>query len=381
MQDIWRDQLLTLPAEQLIGLRQSGLTPEAMTQALRVLDGEPHPCVLSERDDFEPNEPLAGQLSVWMERCWERFVLLWQRDSETLETCFRNTAAQWKAQGCRDTKPYSGKPRTDRCAVLNRWIADQNGVPSMAAIRAQKSLLRDYFHPGCWCSAARRCGESDPSLAAAELQQSIAALWDGPSERVWRFVLNRALRDVDARRARRGVISFPGLLAALDPGEEDAPWLAPLRCRYRAVMVDEFQDTDPLQWRLLRRTFADQQQHLLLLVGDPKQAIYRFRGGDLATYLQARRQADRIDALQENFRTTPSLMHALNDLMQPGLVRSELSVPLVEPRSSTQAPPRGGRCSCFIGQGRLRSPRRHWPRSFHCAWPMQSSGCCGNGTT
>ena len=137
------------------------------------------------------------------------------------------------------------------------------------------------------------------------------------------------------------MISFPGLLAALDPGEEDAPWLEPLRCRYRAVLVDEFQDTDPLQWRLLRRTFAEQKGHLLLLVGDPKQAIYRFRGGDLATYLQARRQADRIDALQENFRTTPSLMHALNDLMQPGLVRSELPVPAVEPRSSAQAPPHG----------------------------------------
>ena len=341
VQDIWRDQLLTLPANQLIGLRQSGLTPEAMTQALRVLDGEPHPCVHSERDDFDSDAPLAGQLKAWMERCWERFLLLWQRDGETLESCFRSSAAQWKAQGCRDTKPYSGRPRTDRCAVLNRWIADQNGVPSMAAIRAQKSLLRDYFHPGCWCSAARRCGESDPSLAAAELQQSIAALWDGPSERVWRFVLNRALRELDARRTRRGVISFPGLLAALDPGEEDAPWLEPLRCRYRAVLVDEFQDTDPLQWRLLRRTFAEQKGHLLLLVGDPKQAIYRFRGGDLATYLQARRQADRIDALQENFRTTPSLMHALNDLMQPGLVRSELPVPAVEPRSSAQAPPHG----------------------------------------
>ena len=138
------------------------------------------------------------------------------------------------------------------------------------------------------------------------------------------------------------MISFPGLLAALDPGEEDAPWLEPLRCRYRAVLVDEFQDTDPLQWRLLRRTFAEQKGHLLLLVGDPKQAIYRFRGGDLATYLQARRQADRIDALQENFRTTPSLMHALNDLMQPGLVRSELPVPAVEP-GSAQAPHMGVR--------------------------------------
>ena len=341
VQDIWRDQLLTLPADQLIGLRQSGLSPEAMVQALRVLDGEPHPCVLAERDDFDPDEPLAAQLQLWMGRCWERFLILWKRDGESLETRFRSSAAQWKAQGCRDTKPYSGKPRTDRCALLDRWIADQNGIPSLTAIRAQKGLLRDYFHPGCWCSTARRCGESDPSLAAAELQQVMAALWDGPPERVWRFVLNRALRELAARRTRRGVISFPGLLAALDPGEEDAPWLEPLRCRYRAVMVDEFQDTDPLQWRLLRRTFAERGNHLLLLVGDPKQAIYRFRGGDLDTYLQARRQADRIDALQENFRTTPTLMRALNDLMRPGLVRSELPVPAVEPRGSAQAPPRG----------------------------------------
>ena len=99
VQDIWRDQLLTLPADQLIGLRQSGLSPEAMVQALRVLDGEPHPCVLAERDDFDPDEPLAAQLQLWMGRCWERFLLLWQRDGDTLETRFRSSAASVEGPG------------------------------------------------------------------------------------------------------------------------------------------------------------------------------------------------------------------------------------------------------------------------------------------
>ena len=49
------------------------------------------------------------------------------------------------------------------------------------------------------------------------------------------------------------VITFGGLLAAADPGDGDVAWLAPLQQRYRAVMVDEFQDTDPVQWRLLQR--------------------------------------------------------------------------------------------------------------------------------
>ena len=74
------------------------------------------------------------------------------------------------------------------------------------------------------------------------------------------------------------------------------------------------------------------------LWGDPKQAIYRFRGGDLATYLSARSRVDRIDVLEDNFRTTATLMEGLNRFMKPGLVRSGLPVPEVRACGKAEAP-------------------------------------------
>ncbi|HGY5536564.1 MAG TPA: 3'-5' exonuclease, partial [Prochlorococcus sp.] len=70
-----------------------------------------------------------------------------------------------------------------------------------------------------------------------------------------------------------------------------------------------------------------------LMVGDPKQAIYRFRGGDLNTYLDARSKVDRIDALLDNFRTTTQLLDGLSQLMAPGLRRSNLGSPPLTARS------------------------------------------------
>ena len=142
----------------------------------------------------------------------------------------------------------------------------------------KQSLLGDYFHPGCFSKTARRCSELNPNLPQPTLQKAIAALWDGPAEQVWRHALTHGLHTLAARRAQQGVISFSGLLDALDPKATDADpqrWLAPIQQRYRVALIDEFQDTNPLQWRLLQACFAT-PDHLLLMVGDPKQAIYRF---------------------------------------------------------------------------------------------------------
>jgi exodeoxyribonuclease V beta subunit len=56
------------------------------------------------------------------------------------------------------------------------------------------------------------------------------------------------------------------------------------------VLVDEFQDTDPIQWRIVQRAFGDGDT-TLVLIGDPKQAIYAFRGADVFAYLEAARRA------------------------------------------------------------------------------------------
>jgi exodeoxyribonuclease V beta subunit len=79
--------------------------------------------------------------------------------------------------------------------------------------------------------------------------------------------------------------------------------------------VDEFQDTDPLQYRIFSSLFS-QPPHLLAMIGDPKQAIYGFRGADLHSYLQAVERADDKTTLTRNWRSTPGLVKAVNTVFE-----------------------------------------------------------------
>lgn len=85
-----------------------------------------------------------------------------------------------------------------------------------------------------------------------------------------------------------------------------------LRSRYRVVMVDEFQDTDPVQWEILRRAFHGHAT--LVLIGDPKQAVYAFRGADVFSYLEAREQAGTVATLATNWRSDDALVRAFGAL-------------------------------------------------------------------
>ena len=86
-----------------------------------------------------------------------------------------------------------------------------------------------------------------------------------------------------------------------------------LRQRYPAALIDEFQDTDPLQYAIFRRIYGD-GGNALFLVGDPKQAIYSFRGADLHTYLRARERCRQVHTLDQNQRSVAGLVTALNTL-------------------------------------------------------------------
>src|SRR5215472_2195673 len=98
---------------------------------------------------------------------------------------------------------------------------------------------------------------------------------------------------------------------------------AALRERFRFALVDEFQDTDDLQWRVFRRIFVEGGgDNRLFLIGDPKQAIYAFRDADVFTYLDARREmTDKHEAavvpLTRNFRSTQPMLEAINLIFAP----------------------------------------------------------------
>jgi len=101
-------------------------------------------------------------------------------------------------------------------------------------------------------------------------------------------------------------------------GEHRLALVRQLRQQYRIALVDEFQDTDDRQWSIFHTVFGASPEvealgaaPALFLIGDPKQAIYGFRGGDIHTYLQARRLADKAPALAHNFRSRPAVLRAL----------------------------------------------------------------------
>src|SRR5690606_32466391 len=96
--------------------------------------------------------------------------------------------------------------------------------------------------------------------------------------------------------------------------------VARLRAQYAVALVDEFQDTDARQWRIFDHVFGAASATLhgqapaLFVIGDPKQAIYGFRGGDVETYLAARATAEDAPPLSSNFRSRPSVLRAVSAL-------------------------------------------------------------------
>ena len=96
-------------------------------------------------------------------------------------------------------------------------------------------------------------------------------------------------------------------------GESGEVAAARLRARYRVVLVDEFQDTDPVQWEIMRTAFGDGEV-TLVLIGDPKQAIYAFRGADVYAYIEAARTAGTEATLTVNRRSDQGLIDAYDAL-------------------------------------------------------------------
>lgn len=111
------------------------------------------------------------------------------------------------------------------------------------------------------------------------------------------------------------VLSFDELISRLAEAlsGERAAWLQQtLRQRFKAALIDEFQDTDQQQWHIFSTLFGGGGEAYLYLIGDPKQAIYKFRGADIFSYFDAQQQAQRHYTLGKNWRSQPLLVEAVN---------------------------------------------------------------------
>ncbi|MFG1930034.1 exodeoxyribonuclease V subunit beta [Mycobacterium sp. NPDC048908] len=121
--------------------------------------------------------------------------------------------------------------------------------------------------------------------------------------------------ELEIRKRRLGILGYDDLLTrladALTP--DDSPARIRMHLRWPIVMVDEFQDTDPVQWKVIDRAFSGRST--VILIGDPKQAIYAFRGGDIVTYLTAAETAGDKRTLGTNWRSDGALVDRLQKVM------------------------------------------------------------------
>ena len=116
------------------------------------------------------------------------------------------------------------------------------------------------------------------------------------------------------RKAERSTRSFDDIIADMYHALRGSggPDLArAVGTRFSAALIDEFQDTDPLQYNIFTGIFKN-KNHVLFLIGDPKQAIYGFRSADIFAYLKAKREVDTQATLVENWRSTPELVAGFN---------------------------------------------------------------------
>ena len=169
----------------------------------------------------------------------------------------------------------------------------------------------------------------------------------------WSSIIQELRKSIKEERVAQGVVAFDDLIVDLvekldDPtlGEEI---IRVLRSRYRLVLIDEFQDTDTFQWRLFSKVFdlagVPDEFLALIVVGDPKQAIYRFRGADIDAYLKAAADGSMSKRqMTTNYRTDRPLVEALNAWLTGVTFGDEdiAYVPVTTPDSNADARLTGG---------------------------------------
>ncbi|MGY8869917.1 MAG: UvrD-helicase domain-containing protein, partial [Pseudomonadales bacterium] len=133
-------------------------------------------------------------------------------------------------------------------------------------------------------------------------------------------VISQAIGEVkqrlQAEKARHQLLAFDDLLTQLAYAlrKNDGERLADaIRKQYPVAMIDEFQDTDPLQYAIFNQIYPTAPS-ALLMIGDPKQSIYAFRGADIFTYMQARKQVTAHYTLDTNWRSSTAMVTAVNAL-------------------------------------------------------------------
>ncbi|MDC8013224.1 exodeoxyribonuclease V subunit beta [Tahibacter soli] len=313
VRDYWRAEAYALDAAQAQALRAVAATPNDLARLVAPLlqrggdarvVGIDAPAA-SLRDTIAQREAAIAALRDG-----------WHARADALEALLH---------GLIDAKRVNGSMLQRRhcdpwIAHLHAWADGAEAEPlpvGKAADRLTRAGINEALKPGA------------PPLAhdASELLDTLAALPDALERldlkpRVIAHALGWVRARLAAEKRRLAVAGFDDVkrrLADAVSADDGAPLRDAIAGQYPIALIDEFQDTDPAQWRLFRAIYAGRGDTGLFLIGDPKQAIYGFRGADIRTYLDAGAAARPPHyTLSTNHRSSAALVAAVNRVFAYG---------------------------------------------------------------
>ncbi|PHM36671.1 exodeoxyribonuclease V subunit beta [Xenorhabdus innexi] len=294
--DFWRRHCYPLSLSMATVISQEWSGPEALlVDVLAHLQGD-MPYIVNAPDE---NETLVSR--------HEKIISLIDGVKQQWNEAIADLPALIENSGV-DKRSYSKKN-------LPNWL---NNVSEWA-----KSQTRDYQLPkelDKFCQSRLEEKTKKGEIPCHSVFTAIDELYQQPLT-LRDIIISRAIieirQSVNQEKLMRGYMGFDDLLTRLDIAlkREGGELLAEtIRQRYPVAMIDEFQDTDPQQYRIFQAIYRNQAENGLLFIGDPKQAIYAFRGADIFTYIRARSQVSAHYTLETNWRSSASMVQAVNKL-------------------------------------------------------------------
>nr|WP_288358562.1 exodeoxyribonuclease V subunit beta [uncultured Pseudomonas sp.] len=307
VRDYWRQHCYPLQGLALDWVAENWGAPDALGQRIRPL--------LGEQDDgaaLALGDLLDGTLRD-RQRALQALKEPWSTWADALQGLLDQAAAE-KQVDARKLQARYYKPWLDK---LRAWADSDDELLDIGTgfTRLTPEGLAEAWKVGA--------PPVHPALEAmATLKRDLDAL-PAPGEAALRHAAAWIRQRFDREKRQRAEMGFDDMLTRLDDAlqGDSGPRLAEvIRQQFPVALIDEFQDTDPLQYRIfdtLYQVEANRDDCGLFMIGDPKQAIYSFRGADIHTYLRARRAtAGRHYNLDTNFRSSEAMVAAVNGLFE-----------------------------------------------------------------
>ncbi len=304
VQDFWRKRAYEADAADAEMFRSIFPDPERLFDLLE-------PLLAVHRPELRP--PADARRLALLEREYERLLLdlaeCWRSRHEAIMALLFDDPP-FKRQGM-----HRDPPLRDACRTMDECLLSQ--PPRCPDERTLNCLDAHAFRLKKGAEHRRSEFAAPPFSLVTRLRELAPMLRKARLCHLLDEAAAFAKRQLDAQKTGHGWLAFDDMIerlheALLAPGRD--AFCHALAERYPLVMVDEFQDTDPRQYDIFRRVHQAGKTHTLIMIGDPKQAIYAFRGGDVFTFMQARREVDRVWSLTVNWRASRRMVETINEL-------------------------------------------------------------------